>query len=196
MKKLFGLALVLSINLVYAASFDGMLSGSDSVLSITQQKHGSCIFYNDITVVTNIESDTPGEEILVKSEPDANCNFVAETGWLIDSGIASYYKGRWQNWLIIDRGTGTDNRDILLYDLVTHQQAYSDTYSDPIKISDNKLMYWKSSGTIATMENCDIYEKAQQLGLSLQLQQYVAIDLATTNLQVKSLNKTRCQMTQ
>lgn len=196
MKKLFGLALVLSINLAYAASFDGMLSGSDSISRITPQKNGRCMSYGDVTVVTNVESDTPGEEILVKSEPDANCNFAAESGWLVDSGIASYYKGRWQNWLIIDRGTGTDNRDILLYDLVTHQQAYADTYSDPVKISDNQLEYWRSSGTIATMGNCDNYEKAQQLGLSLQLQQYVAIDLATTDLQVKPLNKTRCQMTQ
>lgn len=196
MKNLLLVLLSASFSSVYAASFDGMLSGADSINQIAEQSGGKCMHYDDITIITKADDDVPGEQILVKKSPTADCEWQAESNWIVDSGEASYFKGKSKNWLIIERGTSVDNRDVLVYDLVTHEQTFSDTYSEPLKLNDDKLNYWKNSGKIATSVNCDKYDEAQKLGLSSQLQQYVGVDLTMTSLVDKPENKTRCQMMQ
>lgn len=196
MKKIVLSILILGIGVVYAADFDGMLTGADNVKKVSQQATGKCLQYGEVTVITQQDSDVPGENILVKNSPDSSCEWQTESNWLVDSGVASYFKGLSGNWLFIDRGTSTDNRDILVYNLITHDQVFNDTYAEPIRISDNKLQYWRNIGDTATSANCDKYDEAQKLGLSTQLQALVNIDLSSPELKVIKTNERRCQMTQ
>lgn len=196
MKKIVLAMLMMGISAIYAADFDGMLTGSDSVNKIMQQANGKCLQYRDVTIVTQQDSDMPGEQVLVKNAPDVSCEWQSESNWSVDSGVASYFKGISSNWLFIDRGTSTDNRDILVYNATTHDLVLSDTYAEPIRITDNKLQYWRNIGDTTTSANCDKYDEAQKLGLSTQLQALVNIDLSTPDLKIIKSSERRCQMTQ
>lgn len=188
----------LFVSLAYANTFDGMMNGAELVKQVFISDTGKCLHYDDATIVTqDQDKNIPGEQILVKNSPNANCEWSIESNWLIDSGQASYFSGKYKNWLLIDRGTGPDNRDILVYDIVTHQNAYSNVYGKPSYIESDVLYYWKNVDMLATADNCNKFSDAQKLGLSAQLQHLVGVNLESAILRSKAIkNENRCQLMQ
>lgn len=174
----------------FGASFDNRLSGSDSP-KVSDTNYGKCYIYDDLAVLSRLTNDVVGEEILVKDD-DLTCEWNLDHGWLVDSGEASYFIGKWHNWLFIDRGTGVDFRDIVIYNMQTQALAYSDTYATPVKIKSDSLKYWQNIPTLANKDNCDKYNQANENGLSLQMQQLVSVDLSNNLLKMTTQSDYRC----
>ena len=110
--------------------------------------------------------------------------------------MASYFIGKWHNYIFIDRGTGPDNRDILVFNIKTKRLVYQDTYYDPLSIVNYKLQYWQTANILATRTNCDQFAKSQQSGLNPQIQNLGQVDLKINDLTFIKTGQTRCQLTQ
>lgn len=199
MKKVVMIILGLAVGYTYADSFSGMLSGTDSVKKISQIPSEKCLRYSDVTIITQVDDDLPGEHILVKNDPNASCAWESDSSWLIDSGEASYFKGKYKDKLIIDRGTGTNFRDILVYDLGSHNLIFSTSYEEPLKLDDGIISYWKNMDDIvASSDNCDKYEDGQKSGLVAQIQHNFSVDINSSSQAPKAIDskKTRCNLVQ
>ncbi len=196
MQKLILGLLCLSLTPVFADSFLGMLDGSESPDKVTESANGKCLRYKTITVVTQKDEDAPGDQILIKTGDDAACSWDSAAGWETDSGEASYFLGKWKNLIFIDRGTGPDGRDVLIFDLDSKRQVFAANYSEPLEISSKKLTYWQGANTLATKDNCDDFEDAEKTGLTPQIQKLMSVDLTAVTPVAQSSKKTRCKLTQ
>ncbi len=196
MQKLILGLLCLSLSPVFADSFLGMLDGSESPDKVTESANGKCLRYKTITVVTQKDEDAPGDQILIKTGDDAACSWDSAAGWETDSGEASYFLGKWKNLIFIDRGTGPDGRDVLIFDLESKHQVFAANYSEPLEISSKKLTYWQGANTLATKDNCDDFEDAEKNGLTPQIQKLMSVDLTAVTPVAQSSKKTRCKLTQ
>ena len=197
MRKLILGLLCLSVSTVFADSFSGMLDGSESPYEVTESANSKCLHYKkSITVVTQKDEDAPGDHILIKTGGDASCSWDSAAGWETDSGEASYFLGKWKNLIFVDRGTGPDGRDVLIFDLDSKHQVFAANYSEPLEISSKKLTYWQGASTLATKDNCDEFEDAEKNGLTPQIQKLMSVDLTAATPVVLSGKKTRCKLTQ
>ena len=197
MRKLILGLLCLSVSTVFADSFSGMLDGSESPDKVTESANSKCLRYkNSITVITQKDEDAPGDHILIKIGDDASCSWDSAAGWETDSGEASYFLGKWKNLIFIDRGTGPDGRDVLVFDLESKHQVFAANYSEPLEISSKKLTYWQGANTLATKDNCDEFEDAEKSGLTPQIQKLMSVDLTAVTPVAQSSKKTRCKLTQ
>lgn len=198
MKKIALVFLGMVIGSSYADSFNGMLSGTDSVRKVSETPTEKCLRYSDMVIVTQTnDDDIPGEHILIKNDPHASCAWETESGWVVDSGEASYFKGKYKDRLIIERGTGSNYRDVLVYSSESQNMIFSSSYEEPLKFDDGILQYWKNmDDVIANNDNCDKYEDGQRFGLSAQIQQNFSVDItANAPLAIKS-KKLRCNLVQ
>lgn len=196
MRKLILSLLCLSLTPAFANSFSGMLDGSESPYKVTESTNGKCLRYKTITVITQKDEDAPGDHVLIKSGDDASCSWDSAAGWETDSGEASYFIGKWKNLIFIDRGTGPDGRDVLIFDLDSKHQVFAANYSEPLEISSKKLTYWQGANTLATKDNCDEFEEAEKNGLTPQIQKLMSVDLTAATPVALSGKKTRCKLTQ
>lgn len=196
MRKLILSLLCLSLTPVFADSFSGMLDGSESPYKVTESADSKCLRYKTITVITQKDEDAPGDHVLIKSGDDATCSWDSAAGWETDSGEASYFLGKWKNLIFIDRGTGTDGRDVLIFDLDSKRQVFTASYSNPMEIIRKKLTYWQGANTIATKDNCDEFEEAEKSALTPQIQKLMSVDLTAANPVAIDGKKTRCKLTQ
>lgn len=197
MRKLILGLLCLSLTPVFADSFSGMLDGSESPYKAIESTNSKCLHYKkSITVVTQKDEDAPGDHVLIKSGDDASCSWDSAAGWETDSGEASYFLGKWKNLIFIDRGTGTDGRDVLIFDLDSKRQVFTASYSNPMEIIRKKLTYWQGANTIATKDNCDEFEEAEKTALTPQIQKLMSVDLTAANPVAIDGKKTRCKLTQ
>ncbi len=187
------LALALSSYAFYAVASDNnfyLITGS-SKAKVSYTNYGKCYLYDDLAVLSKKSTDdSVGEDILVKSD-DITCNWDDNHGWLIDGGEASYFIGKWRDLLFVDRGTGPDFRDILIYNQENHELIYSDTYSTPIKINNNSLEYWRNTVDDNTNLSKCIEQNAQE-GLSMSQQQFVKVNLLSNKLNMIKESSYRC----
>ncbi|MBX9597347.1 MAG: hypothetical protein K2X04_02080 [Burkholderiales bacterium] len=196
MRKLILGLLCLSLSPVFADSFLGLLDGSESPDKVTESANNKCLRYKTITVVTQKDEDAPGDQILIKTGDDASCSWDNAAGWETDSGEASYFLGKWKNLIFIDRGTGADGRDVLIFDLDSKHQVFAANYSEPLEISSKKLTYWQGANILATKDNCDEFEDAEKSGLTPQIQKLMSVDLTTATPVALGSKKMRCKLTQ
>ncbi|MDQ0504316.1 hypothetical protein [Xanthobacter agilis] len=94
------------------------------------------------------------------------------------------------SYMFIDSGTGP-TRELLIYDLKTHQQVYKNIYdSESLKRDGNHVVFWAASQEPATKKTCRDLRKFKQQGFEAGLQVRATFDLGTGKVSVGG--KTRC----
>ena len=136
-------------------------------------------------VVSRDMKDSVGTDILVKYKTDKdqhfNCNYVVEKN---DFEIKN-------NFLITDNGTGPDPRVLVIYNLNSRKEVFTDEYfSQDLIIQDNAITYWSPTSQKATSNNCPKLDEYLSDGLGTEIDSYIALDLAT--LLKKELGEYRC----
>ena len=105
--------------------------------------------------------NNPGSDVLVKYKTNVNqtipCNYSVEKNdfELKNIGGADYFMAFEGKFLIMDSGTGVDNRGITVYDLSKQKEVFSDEYSsgEPV-IENNTITYWINTNEPTTIQNC------------------------------------------
>lgn len=173
---------------------DKLIKGSDKPKYTQVTTVGSCYEYDKFKVITKDTSS--GESILIKNSNKYNCAWKESEGWVIDSKAANFFAGVYKNKIIIDNGTLSSPRDVLIYDAVTKKQLFSDKYFVNIQISEGKLIYWKSSKSLATKNNCDVFRQAMSTGLDAKLMDRVVVNLSNGKFDKQRVIVQRCELTQ
>lgn len=181
--------------LMFGYSFaEDLLIGANTPKNKTTINDVTCYKYKKFTVLT--KDDMLGQDILIKNNAQRNCTWNESDGWLTESNSASYFVGSYGDNILIDRGTASAPRDILIYNYKTGKNIFKDSYSSDIAIANNKLSYWRISGVIATDANCTLLSQAESSGLGVHMLRQTYVDLSRNNLNVKYTDNHRCELTQ
>jgi|GEM_PF-2355588 len=140
-----------------------------------------------------------GSDILVKNKMTENqfipCAYKVGAGdFEIKNVNAEYFLDITNNFLILDSGTGPDNRKIIVYDLYTRKQVFSDTYDEFYESRGDTLKYWTPTKEKVVAENCPQLAEFSASGLGAEIQKHVSVDLLT--LTKTDLGESRCQAIQ
>ncbi|MDD3266776.1 MAG: hypothetical protein PHC75_06325 [Burkholderiales bacterium] len=188
MKRFF---LFLSLVYIPAYADNILLKGSDKPKQVRITSNSACYEYGKFNVITKPLST--GELILVKKD---DCLWNESKGWVVNSGLASFFAGVYKNKIIIDQGTLSAPRDLLIYDIHTKKQVFNSRYFTDVYLSNNKLIYWDASNKVATKDNCIVFESAISSGLSATLMNKMVVDLSNDKFKIKKTNIQRCELTQ
>ena len=110
---------------------------------------------------------------------------------------ATYFLALTDNFLILDQGTAPPPRGLLVYDLRSRKQVYSDTYADfaiPTTTNGDTITYWDPTNEKPTSKNCSSLNEYTADGLGVVIESQVSLDL--NSLSKKDLGEYRCSPTQ
>jgi hypothetical protein len=170
----------------------------------------NCYDRTSYFVITRADPLNGGDDILIKYRSDKNQNIACDYSLgntdfelknFCDDGPVCYraqhFSSITDNLLIVDEGTGTENRNIVIYDLVKKAKVFSDTYNssvDSIKPQGNLISYWQTTNTVANSQNCPKIKEYQNQGGGAKIETKISLDLST--LTKKELGETRCSYSQ
>lgn len=170
----------------------------------------NCYDRTNYFIISRADPLNAGDDILVKNKSDKNQNIpcdynVGKTDFELKNSCndgpvcyrAQHLSSIKDNLLIVDEGTGTENRNIVIYDLTKKVKVFSDTYNsfvDSIEPQGNIITYWQTTNTIANSENCPKIKEYQNQGGGAKIETKTSLDLST--LTKKELGETRCSYSQ
>ncbi len=158
-----------------------------------------CVDNDKYFIIENNSIDSVGADHLVKYKNNRDDNFdckyvVAKGDFEIKNEWAEYTLGLENNLLILDSGTGTDPRGLIIYNLDLRKKVYEDLYSEPVDIKNNTISYWTEATEKATKANCPKLEEYEGYGGSAAIETHVSLDLST--FLKKDLGEHRCSYQQ
>jgi hypothetical protein len=154
-------------------------------------------------VIEKNRTDSVGSDVLVKYKTSPNQHidcayFVDKSDYEILNGEngAQYFFAVTGNFLLMDNGTGPEQRELTIFDLNKRTQVFADEYTGTrdIGINGTLVQYWTttpshtngvpiidSSGTAepATQANCPEFEQYRSDGLTPSIVAHVSLDLST-----------------
>src|SRR3989339_227794 len=148
---------------------------------------------NYFIVSKSLALDT-GTDILIKykdNNKNITCDYkIQGTDFEIkDNGNSEYFYAINKNLLILDSGTGSENRGVTIYNLDTRKEVFTDTYNmdgvDNLNIKENAMTYWSTNfKQTVTKQNCPQYYN------SGKFVSHISMDLST--LIKTDLNEDKC----
>lgn len=138
--------------------------------------------------------DAVGTDFLIKPMAKKNlsspCEYSVQPGdFEIPNETAEYFLGLQRDLLILDSGTGPSPRSLIIWDIAKRKKVYAGSYSEPLKISPSKLVFWMES-TPATEINCPEKSRWQADGLGAAIETKVKLSLL--DFKIIKLTNTRC----
>lgn len=135
-----------------------------------------------------------GTDFLIKykAEPDEKpaCRYVVEDGdFEIKNEWAEYFAALTGNLLLLDSSTGPGPSGLTIWDLVERRKVYQGSWSGPMEIKDDAIIYWTETGE-ASDDNCPERLKWQLHGLGAAIETKVILHLR--DFTVSKTNETRC----
>ena len=156
-------------------------------------------------VIAQQDTLSAGDNILIKYKTNADQNISCEysvdkTDYELKNTcsygpvcyLAQYVSNIEGNLLIVDEGTGPDNRNIIIYDLTKRAKVFSDTYStgDLSYLQNNTIIYWVNTNEIANKQNCPEIDEYQKMGGKAVLESKISLNLSS--LTKNGLGEYRC----
>lgn len=143
--------------------------------------------------------DSAVTHILVKyktsPEQHFSCIYKVERGdFEISNDEPDYLLSFTNNFLIIDRGTAPEPRGLIVYDLRSRTQVYTDQYASPWTVLKDVITYWSPASTTPTADTCPTLAEYTKDGFGAVIENHVELDLTT--LTKKELGESRCMPTQ
>jgi len=169
----------------------------------------NCIYNSKYFVIDRADPLSAGDDILIKYKTEKNQNIsceyvVSKTDFEIKNSCndgpvcyrAQYSSNLKNNLLIVDQGTGTENRGIIIYDLIKKSEVFKDTYSsgDLLYPDNNTISYWINTKETANKENCPKIDEYEKQGGGAKLETKVSLDLS--NFTKTNLGESRCSYSQ
>ena len=137
-------------------------------------------------VVVRPRTDAVGEDILVKTKSEGSsldCAYeIAAGDREFTEAEANYFFGLSDDYLFIDQGTAPPPRRIIVVDLQTKEEVYTDLYNRPAAIEASTFTYWKPIDDKPTVESCPDLPAWEADGLGAGLEERVSLDLDTLAL--------------
>jgi hypothetical protein len=93
-----------------------------------------------VIIANNTFSYSFGNVVVTPGTINAGENINAN-GFEIKNIDAYNFAGVHKNFIIIDNGTGTNKREVLIYDVTKKIQVFKSVYEGDLKIENNKLYY-------------------------------------------------------
>ncbi|MFA9498680.1 MAG: hypothetical protein ACERKP_09005 [Deltaproteobacteria bacterium] len=135
-----------------------------------------------------------GTDFLVKYKSTADeklpCSYLfGNYDFEIKNEWAEYFAGLAGNFLILDSTTGPGPSGLIIWDLKKRKKVYEGSWSDPIEIKDDSIIYWTETGE-ATDDNCPERAKWESHGLGAAIETKVIFNLF--DFSVSKTKETRC----
>jgi hypothetical protein len=127
-----------------------------------------------------IDSEIGSVLVKYKTSADQNfsCAYTVDMGdFQTPTGSPDYFLGFASNFLVIDSGTSPEPHGLIIYDLNTQKEVFTDSYSSPIEIQDSAITYWGPTKTIPTKANCPQFDQLTADGLGMVIEQHVTLTL-------------------
>lgn len=162
-----------------------------------------CVENDKYFVVEKSLSDSAGSDHLIKFKTNSNqtfeCQYVANNGDLeIKNESAEYIMALENNLLLLDSGTGPQNRKMIVYDLIKKSIVFTDSYNtmeeNNLDITNAYAKYWTSTNKKVTSVNCPKANEYKANGLGAIINARIILDLKT--LTKKETGETQCLATQ
>lgn len=154
---------------------------------LTEAGELKCYDYPRYYIITR-PTDAVGTDILVKYKSNNqtfSCQYTLRTGdYEIKNQDAEYFMGVSNNLVFIDSGTGTDGRQLFIYDLNQRKKVFSSDYYEPIKLEGkdkNTLTFWKEVAQ-ANRQNCPKYDEYKNLVGGAAIEALFKVNLRTFEL--------------
>ena len=106
--------------------------GADSTKVISPNVYQ---YINNVRVSIHPDSANAGEHIIVND-------------FEIRNQDANNFAGVYQNYVLIDNGTGPNKREIVIYNITTKELTFSTKYEGELKIENGKLHYINASSKV------------------------------------------------
>jgi len=140
-----------------------------------------------------------GSNILVKYKTSPTQNFsckyeVASGDFELKNLEAEYFLAFTDNFLLIDKGTAPEPRGLVVYDLRTKKQVFTDSYAKPVDVVGDSITYFAKTSIKPTTQNCPDLKTYTSNGLGAVIMSKVTVNLST--LTKKYLNQQECRATQ
>lgn len=138
-----------------------------------------------------------GSNFLVKpkvaNDSAPNCDYLAQPqDFEIRNENAEYFLALQHQLLLLDSGTGAEQRELIIWDLSQRKIVFRGDYAEPLQLTADSAVYWQEQrDTEASADNCPQWQQLQAEGMAAAIEQQVALDLASFNL--RKLNPSRCE---
>ena len=145
-------------------------------------------------VVAKDRKEKGGTDFLVKYKSTADekffCTYLLENGdFEIRNEWAEYFAGLTGNFLVLDSTTGPGPSGLIIWDLKKQQKVYEGSWSSPMEIKDDSIVYWAETGK-ATDDNCPERTRWASHGLGPAIETKVILRLS--DFSVSRTQETRC----
>jgi len=137
-------------------------------------------------------TDAVGSTILIKYKTSPNTTFpcayvVSNDDFEIKNVSAGYFLTFTDNFLVLDSGTGPSYRELIAYDLRTRNVIFTDTYEDPVTVTNDSLTYLTHTKAKPTLQNCPELRDYTANGLGAVILSKVTVDLSTATKKVRGV---------
>ena len=137
-------------------------------------------------------------DFLVKSKTDSeqaiSCSYIVEEDFELKDMDATYFLALTDNFLILDRGTAPPPRALIVYDLGSRKEVYTDEYSSyppgSVSVLNDTITYWSPIDEKVTNDNCPELNEFLDTGLGVGIEAYVTLNLS--DLTKEKLGEYRC----
>lgn len=144
-------------------------------------------------------TDANGSKILIKYKTSPSTTFpcayvVRSDDFEIKKVIAGYFLTFADNFLVLDIGTGPSYRKLIVYDLRSRKEIFTDTYEEPVTVTDDSITYLSYTQKKPTIHNCPKLKDYTANGFGAVIISKVTVNLSTVTK--KDLGKQMCIATQ
>lgn len=173
-----------------------MLSMKDFIATCTEMPNSlRCHDSPRYFVVEKSLADIVGSDILIKyktsSDQNIDCEYrVANGDFELKNALAEYFFTFTDNFLVLDKGTAPEPRELVVYDLRSREMVFTDSYAKPVAVEGDSITYFSKTATKPTAENCAELDKYTENGLGAAIMSKVTVDLSS--LAKKDAGETKC----
>ena len=148
-------------------------------------------------------TDANGSKILIKYKTSPSATFpcayvVAIDDFEIKEVIAGYFLTFTDNFLVLEIGTGPSFRKLIVYDLRSRKEIFSDTYEEPVKVKGDSITYlsYTRSSSFLNFLHSDAYKIIQRHDIAGKLSVPVGLNLCQSYACWKALTEKHRQQVQ
>ncbi len=158
-----------------------------------------CHEHDEYFVITKSSSMGIGTDIIVRDKrlttTELLCRYKVQDGdFEIKNKDAEYFLAVSDHFLILDSGTAPSPRILIIYDLQTKTNVYTDRYAKPFTSEGLLLTYWSPSKEKVTPVNCPNMTENTRQGLGSLVETHLSLSLSTF---IRTpLGESRCVATQ
>ena len=140
-----------------------------------------------------------GSNILIKyktsPEEKLPCVYAVANGDFEPPNVeAQYFLAFTDNFILLDSGTAPEPRGLIVYDLRSRKQVFTDSYAKPVIVVGDTITYLSKTSIEPTAQNCPDLKTYTSNGLGAVIMSKVTVDLKT--LFKKDAGMFECKATQ